>query len=407
MKKIVSIILSFILLLSCSKKETNKNSITVMIPDWAVPSEDMLKAFEEESGVKVNMNILSWDNIKDKIAIAAAGGIAAADVVEVDWSWVGEFYSADLLVPIEISEEDKNSMPSIIPFTVDGKVLALPYANDFRIAYYNTNHFNKAGITKAPQTWNEVYDSIKKIKESGITKYPFSMPLSASENTTTSLIWLAYSKYGKVFNNDGSLNKEAVLGSLEFINQLLNVDKLIDPANITANGLDPYRKINNGEASFIVGPTSFVSRIQDPNECTVVGEVIPTLLPGSTSTSDRTFALPEGLGVLKLSKNIEGAMKFVKWYNSATIQKELNYIQNTMPTRLNVMQELIYEGKLKNSEPLIEESKLIKSPFINGVPTYYAKMSTIIFNAVNQMAMGLITPEEAFNNMDTKIKELL
>ncbi len=406
MKKIISFILS-ILILSCSSKETNKNTITVMVPDWAVPSEEMLNAFEEENGIKVNMNILSWDDIKDKIAIAAAGGLAAADVVEVDWSWVGEFYSADFLEPIEISEEDKKSMPSIIPFTVDNKVLALPYANDFRIAFYNTNHFYKAGIEKAPQTWDEVYESIKKIKEAGITQYPFSISLSASENTTTSLIWLAYSKYGRVFNDDGSLNKEAVLGSLEFINQLLNVDKLIDPANNTANGLDSYRKINNGEASFIVGPTSFVSRVQDPNESTVVGEVLPTLLPGSTSTSDKTFALPEGLGVLKLSKNKEAALKFVKWYNSAKIQKELNYIQNTMPTRIDVMQELIDEGKLKNAQPLIEESKLIASPFVNGVPTYYSQMTTIIFNAVNQMALGVLTPQQAFDDMDTKIKELL
>lgn len=406
MKKIISFILS-LLILSCSSKETNKNTITVMVPDWAVPSEEMLNAFEEESGIKVNMNILSWDDIKDKIAIAAAGGLAAADVVEVDWSWVGEFYSADFLEPIEVSEEDKKSMPSIIPFTVDNKVLALPYANDFRIAFYNTNHFYKAGIEKAPTTWDEVYESIKKIKEAGITQYPFSISLSASENTTTSLIWLAYSKYGRVFNDDGSLNKEAVLGSLEFINQLLNVDKLIDPANNTANGLDSYRKINNGEASFIVGPTSFVSRVQDPNESTVVGEVLPTLLPGSTSTSDKTFALPEGLGVLKLSKNKEAALKFVKWYNSAKIQKELNYIQNTMPTRIDVMQELIDEGKLKNAQPLIEESKLIASPFVNGVPTYYSQMTTIIFNAVNQMALGVLTPQQAFDDMDTKLKELL
>ena len=44
---------------------------------------------------------------------------------EVDWSWVGEFYAADWLEPLEVSDEDKEDMPTIETFTVDDKVLAL------------------------------------------------------------------------------------------------------------------------------------------------------------------------------------------------------------------------------------------------------------------------------------------
>lgn len=51
------------------------------------------------------MNEVSWDDIRDKVSIAAVGGKAAADVIEVDWSWVGEMNSAGWLEPIEMSEE--------------------------------------------------------------------------------------------------------------------------------------------------------------------------------------------------------------------------------------------------------------------------------------------------------------
>lgn len=207
-------ILVAIFVISC--KDKSKNIITVMVPDWAVPTDEMLDSFKKETGITVNMNIIAWENIKDKISIAAVGGTAAADVVEVDWSWVGEFYSADWLEPIELSKEEIDAMPSIQPFIIENKVLALPYANDFRLAYYNLKHFKDAGINKVPESWNDVYNALKTIKSVGVSKYPFSMPLNADESCTTSLIWMAYSKYGIVFNDDKTLNKEAVLGALKF-----------------------------------------------------------------------------------------------------------------------------------------------------------------------------------------------
>lgn len=407
MKKAILFLL-LIISLSCNKSTDDTNtSIVVMVPDWAVPSDEMLTKFTEETSIEVVMNIVSWDDIRDKIAIAATAGNAVADVVEVDWSWVGEFYSADWLLPLEVSDEDMDSMPSLSSFTVDGKVLAIPYANDFRIGYYNKEHFKSANIEGVPTNWNQVYENANAIKASGIVDYPISMPLSASEPTTTALVWLALSKYGVVFNDDKTLNKDAILGSLEFINKIVNEDKLMDPANTTSSGMDTYRKLTSGEASFIVGPTSFVSRINDEKESQVIGEVTPILLPGETMPSVQTMALPEGLGVLKLSKNQEAATKFVEWFTSKEIQNEMNYVQNTIPTRTDVLAELISIGKLENTGALLEQSMKITSPFPGGVPDYYAQMSNIIFNAVNEMALGRMTPTEAFDSMDTQIKVLI
>ena len=145
-------------------KTTETKEITVMVPDWAVPSDDMLADFTEDTGIEVVMNVVGWDDIRDKVAIAASGGAAAADVIEVDWSWVGEMNSAGWLEEIEMSDEDKADMPTLETFTIDGKVLAVPYANDYRIAYYNKEHFKAAGIEKAPETWDEVYDALKRLK---------------------------------------------------------------------------------------------------------------------------------------------------------------------------------------------------------------------------------------------------
>lgn len=376
-----------------------------MVPDWAVPSDDMLADFTEDTGIEVVMNVVGWDDIRDKVAIAASGGAAAADVIEVDWSWVGEMNSAGWLEEIEMSDEDKADMPTLETFTIDGKVLAVPYANDYRIAYYNKEHFKAAGIEKAPETWDEVYDALKKIKEAGIVEYPYTMPMNADESATTSMMWMAFSRSGQVFNEDGTLNEEAVVDALEFEKKLVD-EGYTDPAIKTASGMDCYRKITAGEASFMVGPTKFVGLSNNKEECSVVGQIEAILLPGKEGTSDKTMPLPEAVGVTKFSKNKEAAKEFVKWYTSADTQKDLFKANSSIPTRNEVLAELIEDGTIENAGAMLDEAKLIKSPFPQGIPAYYSEMSNAIYNNINKMVLGEVSAQEAFDAMNKKVTEL-
>lgn len=387
------------------KKDLAGTEITVMVPDWANPGEELLAQFTEETGIKVVMNEVSWDDIRDKISIAAVGGKAAADVFEVDWSWVGEMNSAGWLEPVELSEEDLADMPSAGTFMIDGKVLAVPYANDYRIAYYNKAHFEQAGIEKAPETWDEVYEAMKAIKEQGVAEYPYAMPMNADESATTSMMWMAFARNGVVFNDDNTLNEESVTDALTFENQMVQ-EGYTDPAIKTATGMDVYRKITAGEASFMVGPTKFVRFASNPEECSVVGDVVPIMLPGKGGTAEQTMPLPEAVGISSYSENKEAALEFVKWYSAPETQKALYTANGSIPTRNSVLESLIEDGTITEPGAMLDMAKLIKSPFPNGVPDYYAEMSNAMFNNINRMVMGEQTPEEAFAAMNEKVNEL-
>ena len=418
-KKLVSLTLclgmAFSMVTGCGKTTDNTNAdtngtgdkeITLMIPDWGVPNEELLSDFTKETGIKVTVNEVSWDDIRDKIAIASSGGTAAADVVEVDWSWVGEFHAADWLEPLDVTEEDKADMPTLSTFMIDGQVLAMPYANDYRLSYYNTKQYEKAGIKEEPQTWNDVYENMKAIKQAGIVEYPFTISLNAEEGATTSLMWLAYTMNGIVFNEDGTLNRDSVLSALQYENKMIE-EGLVDPSNKTISGIDVYRRLTSGEASFMTGPTSFVTRSNNPEECQVVGEIKPILVPGKEQKAEHTMPLPEAIGVTKFSQNKEEAKAFVKWYTSKDIQKKLNETNSTIPTRNSVLEQLINDGVMTNADAMLEEAKRIASPFPNGVPAYYSEMSNAIYNGVNKMALGQLSPEQAFDEMDKKVKELV
>lgn len=408
----IAMLTAFIIVLTgCGNTEGKKQAkngkgseITLMIPEWGVPSDEMLDEFNKETGIKVNVETVAWDDIRNKVAVAANGKKAAADVMEVDWSWTGEFASEGWLEPITLSEEDMKDIPSISSFIVDDKVLAVPYSNDFRIGYYNKDIYEKAGL-KEPNTWNEVADQMKVIKDKGLLENPYTLPLSAGEGTTTAVIWMTFLRDGKVFNDDNTLNKENVMRTLEFMNSMIK-EGLINPVNTTIKDQDTYRQLTGGEAAFMVGPTSYVARVNDEKESKVVGEVMPIVPPGADGKAKQTMALVEGLGVNKYSENKEAAETFVKWYTSKDTQVKLNKLNNNMPTRTSVLEELINNGTIKNSGALLETSKLIKSPFPNGVPKYYAEMSTAIYNAVNKMALGKLTPEQAFDEMNEKVNSL-
>src|ERR1700753_3833337 len=68
-------------------------SITVLLPS---PQGATIAAeFEKATGIHVDLQTLSWDDIRPKLVTALIAGTAPADVTEFDWSWTGQFSAAD------------------------------------------------------------------------------------------------------------------------------------------------------------------------------------------------------------------------------------------------------------------------------------------------------------------------
>src|SRR5699024_10419765 len=123
-------------------KSNDGKEITVLLPK-EIP-DDMIKDFEEETGIHVNFETLAWDNIEERIVSSAAAGVAPADVTEFDWSWVGKFGSAEWYTPLNDSfdQEYIDDTPTMEVFKYNGEYLGVPYLNDFRVSYFNQKYFD-------------------------------------------------------------------------------------------------------------------------------------------------------------------------------------------------------------------------------------------------------------------------
>ena len=165
---------------------------------------------------------------------ALIAGTAPADVTEFDWSWTGQFDAADWYLPLNdaIDADTVADIRARTIFTIDGKLLGVPYTNDFRVMLVNKKHFADAGITEMPKTLDELVADAKQIKEKGIVEYPIGLPLSPTEGASTSWYLLTKAFGGDLFDKDFNplftTPDSAGYKAMAFELQLLK-DGLVDP----------------------------------------------------------------------------------------------------------------------------------------------------------------------------------
>lgn len=385
-------------------------SITVLMPS---PQGATVAAdFEAATGIHVDLQTLSWDDIRPKLVTALVAGTAPADVTEFDWSWTGQFSAAGWYMPLN-DVIDKDSVDDIGVakiFTVDGQLLGVPYTNDFRVMLVNKKHFTDAGITEMPKTLDALVEAAKKIKEKGISTYPIGLPLSATEGASTSWYLLTKAFGGELFDKDFKplflTPNSAGYKALAFELKLLK-DGLVDPAS---TGLKDSQ-IN--ESMFAQGLTSIMisgepgrlGQMNDPKQSKVAGQVEAILVP-TESGQTRSFGLPEALAIPNVSQNKEAAVAFVKWFTSKEFQKK-NAANGFLPTRTSALAELNTEGKLTSGDALVEQSKTVEPLFQQGTPPWYPQFSSAVNTAINSAAKDQVTVDQAMQSIADAAKQAM
>lgn len=383
-------------------------TITVLMPSPQSP--DIPAKFEAATGIKVDLQTLSWDDIRPKLVAALIAGTAPADVTEFDWSWTGQFAAADWYLPLNdvIDADTVKDIAGTSIFTINGNLLGVPYTNDFRVMLVNKKHFADAGITEMPKTLAELMAAAKTIKEKGIAQYPVGLPLSPTEGASTSWYLLTKAFGGDLFDADfkplfttpDSAGYKAMAYELELLKA-----GLVDPA---ATGL---RDAQINDEYFAKGLTSIMisgepgrlGQMNDPAQSQVAGQV-EAILVATESGKTRSYGLLEALAVPKASANQGAAIEFVKWFTSKEWQVE-NYGTGVLPTRTSALAALNDAGQLKSGDVLVEESKYVEALFPQGTPTWYPEFSTAVNTNLNSAAKGEITVDQAVANIAKAVEE--
>ena len=385
-------------------------SITVLLP--SPQGANIAAEFEKDTGIHVDLQTLTWDDIRPKLVTALIAGTAPADVTEFDWSWTGQFSAADWYLPLNdlIDPATVSDIGVANIFTVNGKLLGIPYTNDFRVMLVNKKQFADAGITKMPTTLDELFEDAKQIKAKGIVQYPVGLPLSPTEGASTSWYLLTKAFGGDLFDKDFkplfTTPDSAGYKALEFELKLLK-EGLVDPAS---TGLKDSQINDNmfakGLTSIMIsGEPGRLGQMNDPTQSQVAGQVAAILVPTASGTT-RSYGLPEALGIPRVSQNRDAALTFVKWFTTKNFQIE-NYKNGVLPTRTSALMELNQQGKLISGDVLIAQAKTVEPLFAQGTPTWYPQFSSAVNTAINGAAKGQITVDQAMQNIAEATKKAM
>jgi len=373
-------------------------SITVLLPSGQSPN--LAADFEKATGIKVDLQTLAWDDIRPKLVTGLIAGTPPADVTEFDWSWTGQFGAAgwyEDLTPLVDAEMVKD-IPTASIFTVDGKLLGIPYTNDFRILIANKDHLAKAGITKMPATIDELVADAKLIKEKGIVDYPLGVPLSPSEGAATLWYLLTFAHGGELFDKDwkplfttpDSAGYKALAFEVDMLKQ-----GLIDPASTGLKDTDVHQMFADGKVTFDlgVGP-GYIGTFEDKTKSKVAGNTQVGLVP-TVSGKTVSYGLPEALAIPTSSEHKEAALAFVKWMTSQEEETKLFDEVGMFPTRNSAFEAVSRAGKMLDGDVLVEQAGTVGPLFKQGTPPWYPQFSAAAANALNQAAKGEVSIDQA------------
>src|SRR5215211_8557443 len=148
-------------------------TISVLVPSFQAIGDgfmrDQAAAFGEETGIQVDMQFLPFEKAMDRQTTLIAAKSGEVDVFGTHYAQIGKFGEAlvplnDLAASNGIKAEDFVA-GSFDAFSVNGKLLAIPWTFDLRTLFYRTDLFEKAGIAQPPTNWQEFLDAAQKLND--------------------------------------------------------------------------------------------------------------------------------------------------------------------------------------------------------------------------------------------------
>ncbi|MEN6325399.1 MAG: sugar ABC transporter substrate-binding protein [Syntrophomonas sp.] len=422
---IALIIMSMLAFTGCGKKsepaEQSKEtgakklagtSITVLLPPWYEFSPAMLKEFTKETGIKVDLQIMDWDPLLDKIVTAYAAGVAPADVTEMNWDWVGKFGAAGWCEPLNdhFAPEFFEDITTKDLFKYKDKYIAIPIYNDFRVTYINKAYYQKAGITEMPKTPDELMQNAITIKKQKVCEYPLMVPFTATGATTTPWYLLTKAYGGELLGQNHeplfAAKDSAGYKAMEFLIKGLKDYKVIDPASIGWKGTDVVDNFKAGQGAIdLAGWAGNVTAYSNVKESKIADSVQVIKVPGLNGKS-RTYGLQEGLAIPAQSKNKEAAVEFIRWLNTPENVEKLFIDKGIFPNHLSTISKLAADGKIPGGQTMVEVLPTIESLFPEGVPEWNMEFETEAFTTMNQMAKGSLSVEQGMSHLVDTVNKL-
>ncbi|MFD3337169.1 extracellular solute-binding protein [Streptomyces sp. NPDC058700] len=291
-----------------------------------------LDRFEKQTGIKVKLEVIPWSDLLNRILAATTSG-QGPDILNIGNTWSASLQSTGALLPwdeknFEAIGGKSRFVDSALGSTgAPGKdPAAVPLYSMSYALYYNKKMFKDAGIAKPPTTWDELIAAGKKISKDG--KWGIGVEGSNLSNNIHQVFVLGKQHGADFFTADGKpdFTSDGAVAAVKQYVDLMAAQKIVAPGNAEYaqnQSLSDFAKNKTGMVLWQTPSQTFESQGMTPEEWGVAPAPVPSGKPGPGKQTNSMVA-GINMAVFKNTKNLDGALKFVKFMTSDDEQILLN-----------------------------------------------------------------------------------
>jgi len=373
----------------------------------------IIAEFEEDNpGVEVELTLVGYDALHDKLITSISGANPAYDVVLIDDIWYAQFAEAGWL--LDVTDRVSSNMEDDVydkAWEIVGyneRLYGLPWLLDLEYFFYNEQILNEAGIENPPTTWEEIMEQSKIIKEKGIVEYPMVWSWAQIEALICDWVTLLKGNNGEFFdeNNKPAFNNEKGVETLTWMKETID-SGLTNPASLSANEEEVRRIFSQGNAAFTINWVYMYELLNNPDESNIVGQTQLALMPvfedaKAEGIESASITGSMGFSVTKNSSNEDLAYDLIEFMTSKDIQTR--YADHVTPMYESVMkQEKIIEMHPETFKMFDEQF-----PYIYSRPKvpYYTEVSRALQTSIQNALVGNVSPQEALDNAAEEVEKI-
>jgi len=390
--------------------------VTLNMVDSPEGQTDAMIALEkkcmDETGITLNVEVVPQDDVDTKMQTALAAKSSAYDIIGIDIIDLAKYDAAGWLTPLD-SYIDDETKADIMPFALDGisyngKILGLPWKSEYMVFVYNKKMLEDAGIATPPATYDELIQDAKTLKEKGIVDYPIAFTWGAGyEQISSDYTMFVKAMGGELFDDSGKpvFNTGAGVKALQMMYDMINTDKIVDPAALTIKGGGTRRDIvMGGNAAFVFLWGTPLVTMNDPANSELAGNFEVALAPDG-GAGHISLAGPMGMSISAFSANKDAAWAMLKCIAGPSGEKDLFLADGSPFGYTSVLNDADVQTKMTaaGGEVTAEQAKSLA---VRPSLPYYADFSSALQDTVQKVLTNQVSVQQGLDDLAAKAIEL-
>ncbi|OYW73627.1 MAG: sugar ABC transporter substrate-binding protein [Aerococcus viridans] len=365
---------------SASSEPAEGGTLQVSVgPDYVDYVNEIAPAFEEETGIDVEVVEREMFETLDALSLDGPAGIAP-DVTIAPYDRIGNLGIQGHLTPVTLPEDDRYDDTDKQQVTANDEVYGMPFVVESLVLYYN-----KDLIDAAPTTFAE----LEALSEDSAYDYE----TEEGKNTAFLANWVDfYSAYGLIsgyggyiFGSEGTdtadigLNNEGAVEGIEYAKTWYEKwpEGMLDTTS--AGSFVDETFIAGDAAAIIGGPWSAAS--YDEGGVNYGIAPMPELPNGE---SYQPFGGGKGWIISGYTENAEAAQQWVEYVTTEENQTALHEFNSEVPANQQARQAIVDAGENELAVAVIEQyNNAVPMPNIPEMAEVWTGAETMMFDAVS------------------------